>query len=155
MPDAMTRRTFLGDLSPAGALGLAGPRTPPVAGAPRDVSQARAADEGRRWKGSALGSLYPFVKQQQQRTRQSLAFLNRRPKDLEQWKAEARERVVDLLSYRPEACEPGARRLVPDEALEQGVNDRSRLEPEPTIKKINGRAGESEGVVFRNIIHSG
>ncbi len=259
MPDAMTRRTFLGDLSAAGALGLAGPRTPPVAGAPRDVSQARAADEGRRWKGSALGSLYPFVKQQQQRTRQSLAFLNRRPKDLEEWKAEARARVVDLLSYRPEACDlgpqvlervdlgdyvrerlvfqsapgvtvpayvlipnrargpapavvalhdhggfyywgkeklvqtenehpmlaayreeyydglsfpatlarrgyvvividmfyHGERRLVLDEDLEQGINDRSRLEPEPTIRRINGRAGESECVVFRNILHSG
>ena len=124
MRDAMTRRTFLGDLGAVGALGLAG----------RGVSPERVADDGRRWKGSALGSLYPFVKQQQQRTRQSLAFLNRRPKDLEQWKAEARARVVELLSYRPEACAPAAQIL---ERVDLGDHVRERLvfqsAPEVTV----------------------
>ena len=261
MPDGPTRRAFLGDLGALGALGLQG-RSGLAALAghlPGGAQAGSPADEGRRWKGSALGSLYPFVKQQQQRTRQSLAFLNRRPKDLEQWKAEARARVIDLLAYRPGPCDPGAqvlervdlgdyvrerlvfqtapdvtvpaylllpkraggpapavvalhdhggfyywgkeklvrtdnehpmltayrqeyynglgypdtlarrgfvvividmfyhgeRRLVLDEDLENGVNDRSRVEPEPTIRKLNARAGESECVVFRNILHSG
>jgi len=52
-----------------------------------------AADEAKRWKGSALGSLYPFIKRQQGKTRQRLAFLHRRPKDLEAWKAEGRAKI--------------------------------------------------------------
>jgi dienelactone hydrolase len=216
-------------------------------------------DEVKQWKGSALGNLYPFIKRQQQKTRQSLAFLHRRPKDLEQWKGEARAKVFDLLSYRPEKCDPqarihervderdyirerltfrtspdievpaymlipknaklpapaivalhdhggfyywgkeklvatekehpmltayrhryydgqsfpaslarrgyvvividmfyfGERRLILDEDLEQGINDRSKTESEETIRKINQRNGQSEGVVFRNILHAG
>lgn len=69
------------------------------------------ADEAKRWKGSALGSLYPFIKSQQQKTRQSLAFLQRRPKDLEAWKAEARAKIFELMSYRPEAVSPRFRVL--------------------------------------------
>jgi len=224
------------------------------------LSQAgSAADESKRWKGSALGNLYPFVKHQQQKTHQSLAFLHRRPKDLEAWKAKARTKVFELMSYRPEVTNPrpqilervdrgdyvcerlnfwttpdvevpcyflipklakfpvpavvalhdhggfyywgkeklvetdnehpmlaayrkqyydgisfpaslaqrgyavividmfyhGERRLILDEDLERGTNDRSKHEPEETIRKINQRAGSSEETVFRNILHSG
>lgn len=218
-----------------------------------------AADEAKRWKGSALGSLYPFIKRQQQKTRQSLAFLHRRPKDLEAWKAEGRAKVFELMSYRPEVVNPrprilervdrgdyirerltfyttpdvevpgyffipkrakfpvpavvalhdhggfyywgkeklvetdgehpmlaayrkeyydgasfpamlaqhgyavividmfyhGERRLILDEDLENHTNDRSKVEPEEVIRKINQRAGNSETVVLRNILHSG
>jgi dienelactone hydrolase len=216
-------------------------------------------EEGKRWKGSALGNLYPFIKQLQQTTPQSLAYLHRRPRDLEAWKAEGRAKVFDLMSYRPEATHPraqivdrvdkgmyvrerlnfwttpdvqvpcyflipkraklpvpavvalhdhggfyywgkeklvetenehpmlnvyrqeyydgisfpaslaqrgyavividmfyhGERRLILDEDLENGTNDRAKLEPEETIRAINARAGTSEEVVFRNIIGSG
>lgn len=224
------------------------------------LSQAGSpADEIKRWKGSALGNLYPFVKHQQEKTHQSLAFLHRQPKDLEAWKAEARGKVFELLSYRPEVTDPrprilervdrgdyvrerlnfwatpdvevpayfllpkrakfpvpavvalhdhggfyywgkeklvetddehpmlaayrkvyydgvsfpaslaqrgyavividmfyhGERRLILDEDLERGTNDRSKHEPEETIRQINHRAGSSEEIVFRNILHSG
>ena len=218
-----------------------------------------AADETKLWKGSALGNLYPFIKRQQEKTRQSLAFLHRRPKDLEAWRAEGRAKVFELMSYRPEAVHPrprvlervdrgdyirerlnfwttpdvevpcyflipkgakfpvpavvalhdhggfyywgkeklvetddehpmlatyrkeyydgasfpatlaqhgyavividmfyhGERRLILDEDLENRTNDRSKAEPEETIRQINHRAGSSEEIVFRNILHSG
>jgi dienelactone hydrolase len=224
------------------------------------LSQAGSkADETKRWKGSALGNLYPFIKHQQEKTHQSLAFLRRGPKALEAWKAEARAKVFELLSYQPEVTNPrprilervdrgdyvrerlnfwttpdvevpcyflipkrakfpvpavvalhdhggfyywgkeklvetdnehpmlaayrkeyydgvsfpaslaqrgyavividmfyhGERRLILDEDLERGTNDRSKHEPEETIRQINRRAGSSEEIVFRNILHSG
>ena len=70
-----------------------------------------AADEAKRWKGSALGNLYPFIKHQQEKTRQGLAFLHRRPKDLEAWKAEGRAKIFELMSYRPEVVNPRPRVL--------------------------------------------
>jgi dienelactone hydrolase len=216
-------------------------------------------DANKRWQGSALGNLYPFIKQQQQRTQQSLAYLHRRPKNLEQWKAEARAKVFDLLSYNPEPCSPrpqviervdkgdyileylkfatttdievpayflipkrakfpvpavialhdhggfyywgkekvvetdsehpvltafrkryydgvsfpallarhgyavividmfyfGERRLILDEDLQTGINDRTKFESEARIDKINQRESNSECVVFRNMLHSG
>ncbi len=261
MPRTLTRREVLRGLSATSALAAAVGQ--PGDAQPSDLfptSQAGApADESKRWKGSALGNLYPFIKQQQQKTRQSLAFLHRRPKDLEAWKAEARAKVFELMSYRPESTNPrpqilervdkgdyvrerlrfsttpdvevpayflipkrakfpvpavvalhdhggfyywgkeklietenehpmlsayrkeyydgvsfpaalaqrgyaviaidmfyhGERRLVLDEDLEGGSNDRSKLEPEEIIRKINHRAGSSEEIVFRNILHSG
>lgn len=218
-----------------------------------------ATDEAKLWKGSALGNLYPFIKSQQEKSRQSLAFLHHRPKDLEAWKAEGRAKVFELMSYRPEAVHPrprvldrvdrgdyirerlnfwttpdvevpcyflipkrakfpvpavvalhdhggfyywgkekliesddehpmlasyrkefydgasfpaalarrgyavividmfyhGERRLILDEDLENRTNDRSKSEPNETIRKINHRAGSSEEIVFRNILHSG
>ena len=256
MSQPFTRRDLLRGLS---ATAIAGA---PVNASPADsfLSQVGSIDdEAKRWKGSALGNLYPFIKSQQQRTRQKLAFVHRRPKDLESWKLEARAKILDLMSYRPEAVNPrprvldridrgdyllerltfwttpdvevpayflipkrakfpvpavvalhdhggfyywgkeklvetdgehpmlaayrkeyydgvsfpaalarrgyaviaidmfyhGERRLILDEDLESHTNDRSRIEPEETIRKINQRAGNSEAVVFRNILHSG
>lgn len=261
MLDQFSRRDILRALGSTSALGAAA-RVPLAAlsespaGQPLGIIQA---DESRKWKGSALGNLYPFIKQQQQKARQSLTFLNRRPKDLEEWKAEARAKVFELLSYRPDPSDPkphiiervdkgdyvrerltfhtapdvevpayvllpkrakfpapavlalhdhggfyywgkeklneienehpaltsyrreyydglsfpatlarrgyvvmtidmfyfGERRLVLDEDLERGINDRSKFEPEETIRKINHRNGEAECTVFRNILHSG
>ncbi|MGH9449317.1 MAG: dienelactone hydrolase family protein [Terriglobia bacterium] len=69
------------------------------------------ADRNEKWKGSPLGSLYPFIKKMQDEAPQSMAFLKVRPKDLEAWKAEARTKVFDLLLYRPKPCDPQARIL--------------------------------------------
>ncbi len=256
MPPEIARRDALLRLGTTSAVAVArhGPRS--AFGQSQDETQA---DQTKRFKGSALGNLYPFIKQQQQKTRQTLAFLHRRPKDLEEWKGEGRAKVFELLSYRPEATDfkaqvlertdkgdyirerltfrtapevevpayflipkgakipvpavvalhdhggfyywgkeklietdnehpmlaayrmeyydgasypatlarrgyavividmfyQGERRLVLDEDLEQGINDRSKFEPAAVIRKINHRAGESEWVVFRNIIQSG
>ena len=241
----------LGATAIAGRAGSTQPAPPLQIGTP--------ADEAKRWKGSALGNLYPFIKRQQEKTRQSLAFLHRRPKDLEAWKSEGRAKIFELMSYRPEAVNPrprvldridrgdyireqltfwatpevevpgyffipkrakfpvpavvalhdhggfyywgkeklvetdgehpmlaayrkeyydgvsfpaalaqrgyavividmfyhGERRLILDEDLDNHTNDRSKVEPEETIRKINQHAGNSEAVVFRNILHSG
>ena len=91
-------------------------------------AEQTAADESKKWKGSALGSLYPFIKQEQQRTRQRLAYLTRRPKDLEAWKAETRTRVFDSLAYRPEPCQP---RAVVLERVDKGEGSRVAYPPPP------------------------
>jgi dienelactone hydrolase len=254
----LTRRELLRGLSVlAAAAGRAESAQPSNFFPP--LQAGSAADEAKLWKGSALGNLYPFIKRQQEKTRQSLAFLHRRPKDLEAWKAEGRAKVFELMSYRPEAVHPrprvldrvdrgdyirerlnfwtttdvevpcyflipkrakfpvpavvalhdhggfyywgkeklvetddehpmlaayrkeyydgasfpatlaqrgyavividmfyhGERRLILDEDLENRTNDRSKAEPEETIRQINHRAGSSEEIVFRNILHSG
>jgi len=261
MSHRLSRRAALRALGATSAATVAG--LPPVANlaaaSPLQSLAQIEADQAKKWKGSALGNLYPFIKQQQQKTRQSLAFINRRSKNLEEWKGEARAKVFELLSYRPEPCDPqarilervdkgdyvrerltfhttpevevpayllipkrakfpapavvalhdhggfyyfgkekivetenehpimtayrkesydglsypatlarngyvvividmfyfGERRLILDEDLEQGINDRSKIESEETIKKINIRNGQAECVVLRNIIHSG
>ena len=111
MAPRFTRRQGLQALTSLGALALPKDASPtaPSGGALR-AAQAGGlpADQSKRWKGSALGNLYPFIKAEQQRTRQRLAFLNRRPKDLEAWKAECRDRVFAALVYRPEPCKPDA-----------------------------------------------
>src|SRR5216683_238134 len=79
----LTRRELLRGLSATSMLAVEAGR--PENTRPSDFfppSQAGStADESKRWKGSALGNLYPFIKQQQEKTRQSFAFLHRRPKD--------------------------------------------------------------------------
>jgi dienelactone hydrolase len=261
MQQKLTRRGLLRGLSVASL--LAAEVGQPKNALPSDffpqLQRGHTPDESKRWKGSALGNLYPFIKQQQQKTRQGLAFLHHRPTDLEVWKAKGRDKVFDLMSYRPEATAPraqifervdkgeyireslkfwasqdvevpcyflipkrakfpvpavvalhdhggfyywgkeklvetesehpvlaayrkeyydgvsfpaslarhgyavivtdmfyhGERRLILDQDLERGVNDRSKLEPAETIRKINERASTSEEIVFRNILHSG
>lgn len=260
MQRALTRRELLRGLSTASL--LAAEARQPGNLWPSHFTPFRMGlgdEEGKRWKGSALGNLYPFIKQQQQKTHQSMAYLHRQPKDLEAWKAEGRAKVFDLMSYRPEATNPraqilervdrgayvcerlnfwatpdaqvpgyflipkraklpvpavvalhdhggfyywgkeklietenehpmlrayrqeyydgmsfpaslaqrgyavividmfyhGERRLILDEDIENGTNDRANAEPEVTIRKINARAGTSEEAVFRNILHSG
>ena len=80
-----SRREVLRYLSAASAVATLDPRAALHAGmAPAVQSLERIkAEEVKKWKGSALGNLYAFIKQQQQKTRQSLAFLQRKPKDLE------------------------------------------------------------------------
>ena len=257
MRQTLTRRELLQGLS---VLAVEAGRPEKAPSAFCSLSQAGStADESKRWKGSALGNLYPFIKHQQEKTHQSLAFLHQQPKDREAWKAKARTKVFELMSYRPEVTNPrpqilervdrgdyvcerlnfwttpdvevpcyflipkrakfpvpavvalhdhggfyywgkeklvetdnehpmlaayrteyydgvsfpallaqrgyavividmfyhGERRLILDEDLERGTNDRSKHEPEEAIRKINQRAGSSEETVFRNILHSG
>jgi dienelactone hydrolase len=254
---ALDRRQLLRGLGVMAVAGRA--ENLPASDVCQPLQVGTAADDAKRWKGSALGNLYPFIKNQQQKSRQSLAFLHRQPKDLEAWKVEGRTKIFDLMSYRPEAANPrprlvdridrgdyvlerltfwttpelevpayffipkrakfpvpavialhdhggfyywgkeklveidgehptlsayrkeyydgvsfpailaqrgyavividmfyhGERRLILDDDLENHTNDRSRVEPEETIKKIHQRAGNAETVVLRNILHSG
>ena len=258
MQQGLTRRELLRGLSAASVMAVEPENAWPSTFLP-PFQMGHKTEEGKHWKGSALGNLYPFIKQQQEKTRQSLAFLHRQPNDLESWRAEGRAKVFDLMSYRPKATNPrpqilervdkgeyvrerlkfwstpdvevpcvflipkrvklpvpavvalhdhggfyywgkeklvetenehpmlkayrqkyydgvsfpvslaergyavividmfyhGERRLILDEDLENGTNDRSKLEPDETIRKINDRAVTSEEIVFRNILHSG
>jgi dienelactone hydrolase len=118
MPQRMSRRSVLQAFGATGALCAA---RPPVRGMPAQSTsnenpleklEARiqaARDE--KWKGSPLGSLYPFIKRTQEEATQSLAFLKAQPRDLEAWKAEARAKIFDLLLYRPKPFDPQARVL--------------------------------------------
>jgi dienelactone hydrolase len=103
----LTRRNTLQMLGAAGALALSS--TPHRFGATSAAampaqSGGKPEDVNKKWKGSALGNLYPLITREQQRTRQRLAYLNRRPRDLEAWKSEARAKVFEALGYRPEPC---------------------------------------------------
>jgi dienelactone hydrolase len=128
MESSFTRRRALQTLTSLGALAVSmGARSRPATGSavlPAAQAGGVPADQSKRWKGSALGNLYPFIKEEQQRTRQRLAFLNRRPKDLEAWKTECRQKVFQALAYRPEPCQPEAKIL---ERVDQGEYIRERL----------------------------
>ena len=106
----VTRRDVLNLLGTAGTLALSPRINLNAAGTSALPAQAGGipADQAKKWKGSALGNLYPFIKREQQRTRQRMSYLNRRPKDLESWKAEGRARIFDALAYHPEPCSPQA-----------------------------------------------
>jgi dienelactone hydrolase len=131
-----TRREILQALSASSALALtrmtAAAAIPPQAeaGTPSKTVQAEAA---KKWKGSSLGSLYPFVKQVQEEGLSSLAYLRVRPKDLEAWKAEARARVFDLFLYRPAPCDPSAQVL---ERVDKGdyIREYLRFNTTPEIE---------------------
>jgi len=126
MQSSFTRRQALATLTSLGALAVSsGPSSTTNTGATLPAQAGGLpADQDKRWKGSALGNLYPFIKEEQQRTRQGLAFLNRRPKDLEAWRAECRAKVFDSLAYRPEPCRPDAQIL---ERVDKGDYIRERL----------------------------
>ena len=104
-----TRREMLQALGASSALALAG-ITPAAAAAPQAEAVTPTTDlhgdPAKKWKGSSLGSIYPFVKQVQGEALSSLSYLKVRPKDLEAWKAEARARVFDLFLHRPAPCDP-------------------------------------------------
>ena len=125
MNSRFTRRDALSLLGTAGSLAFSSPSRP-LATDSGAIPQAGGApaDQDKKWKGSVLGNLYPFIKREQQRTRQRLAYLNRQPRDLEAWKAEARSRVFDSLGYHPDPCEPRATIL---ERVDKGDYIRERL----------------------------
>ena len=127
MRPRFTRRHAMQTLTSLGALAVSrGASLNATAGGAMIPVQAGGvpADQNKRWKGSALGNLYPFIKEEQQRTRQRLAFLQRHPKDLEAWKAECRRKVFDALAYRPAPCTPDAKIL---ERVDKGDYIRERL----------------------------
>lgn len=131
-----TRREILQALSASSALALTGMTpagaTPPQAEA-STPSKTQQADAAKKWKGSSLGGLYPFVKRVQEEGLSSLAYLQVRPKDLEAWKAEARARVFDLFLYRPAPCDPTARIL---ERVDKGdyIREYLRFHTTPEIE---------------------
>ena len=55
-----------------------------------------------------VGSLYPLLQATAGRSTLELSFLHDRFKDVEEWKREARPKVLSLLQYAPPKCDPRA-----------------------------------------------
>ncbi|HEX5413870.1 MAG TPA: alpha/beta hydrolase family protein [Terriglobia bacterium] len=119
MSQHISRRDLLRTMAAAAAVPSAGLPSIALADPPQQEEENPMtrmmamidADKNLQWKGSPLGSLYPFIKQTQEVATQSLAFLKVRPKGLEAWKTEVRARIFDLLLYRPASFKPDARVL--------------------------------------------
>ena len=58
--------------------------------------------------GSDVGSLFPFIQSQAVKGEFPLSFLNPRFRSLRGWKKTARGKLLELLHYRPPACDPAA-----------------------------------------------
>jgi dienelactone hydrolase len=56
--------------------------------------------------GSHIGSLYPFVQKQADRSQLELSFLRSEFRDLETWQKEARAKVLEHLFYTPDPVSP-------------------------------------------------
>jgi dienelactone hydrolase len=96
-----SRRAFLHSLGAAGFFAGAASRAPgasPGAGLPPQEAP----------KGSDIGSLYPFVQQQADRSRLELSFLQDRFTALTAWQSTARNTVLQHLFYAPPAVAPAA-----------------------------------------------
>lgn len=53
-----------------------------------------------------VGSLFPFIQSQAVKGEFPLSFLQERFRDLNAWKTEARQRVLNHLQYQPPKCDP-------------------------------------------------
>jgi dienelactone hydrolase len=97
-----SRRRFLQSL---GATGL-------VAGATAHAFEAPFSESGitpqSPASGSDIGSLYPFVQQQAERSPLELSFLQDKFTDLAAWQSMARATVLEHLSYAPLPVPPAA-----------------------------------------------
>ena len=96
-----SRRRFLEAVAAIAATGGARPlaQVAPASGAsvsPRPIT------------GSDIGSLYPFVQQQADRSPLELSFLHSRFTDLAVWQPIARATVLRQLSYEPPPVPPAA-----------------------------------------------
>jgi dienelactone hydrolase len=99
---SLSRRQFCQTLGGSGLLADAAWRG--AIGVPL-VQQARTAPAA---PGSHIGSLYPFVQQQADRSNLELSFLRTEFRDLETWQTKARATVLARLFYAPPPVAPAA-----------------------------------------------
>jgi hypothetical protein len=57
---------------------------------------------------SDVGSLFPIIQAQAVKGEFPLSFLNSKFRNVQRWKKEARGKLLELLHYSPEKCEPRA-----------------------------------------------
>lgn len=76
-------------------------------GAGAETGAAAAKSTGAVVK-SDVGSLYPFIAGQAVKGEFPLSFLNSKYRSVKRWKKEARGKVLELLQYAPEKCDPEA-----------------------------------------------
>jgi dienelactone hydrolase len=91
------RQLCLGALAGSGLLSAPSPARI----RPAHLAQAPAPPTG-----SHIGSLYPFVQQQADRSPLELSFLRAEFKDLQRWQRDARARVFERLFYAPPRVAP-------------------------------------------------
>lgn len=99
---AISRRQFCEGLVAGGGLLAATPARPIVEYlSSQDPAVART--------GSPLGSLYPFVQQQADRSKHELSFLRPEFRNLRRWQPTARARIFEHLFYSPPRVDPQPR----------------------------------------------
>ncbi len=96
-----SRREFLQSLGTAGLVAGTSPHAVTAPLAPEAITQSEGS-------GPDIGSLYPFVQQQADRSPLELSFLHEKFTDLAAWQATARATVLQRLSYEPPATAPAA-----------------------------------------------
>jgi dienelactone hydrolase len=96
-----SRREFLQSLGTAGLVAGTSPHAVTAPLAPEAITQSEGS-------GPDIGSLYPFVQQQANRSPLELSFLHEKFTDLAAWQATARATVLQRLSYEPPATAPAA-----------------------------------------------
>src|SRR5687768_7944883 len=98
--ETISRRSFLlksGVLS-SGAL---------LAGRNSGAAQRQAADAAGK-SDAHVGSLFPIIQAQAVKGEFPLSFLNSKFRNVKRWKKEARAKLLELLHYSPEKCDPRA-----------------------------------------------
>jgi dienelactone hydrolase len=95
------RRAFLQSIAAAGFVAGTTRRAPGDPLGPGLAPQSAV-------RGSDIGSLYPFVQQQADRSPLELSFLQDRFTDLPAWQSTARKTVLDHLFYAPAPVAPAA-----------------------------------------------
>ena len=96
---SMTRRRFCGSLGTSGLLSRTSFK-------PEDLAALIQAAPAEAKDSPHLGSLYPFVQQQADRSRLELSFLDARFRNLGSWQKTARARVFEQLFYSPPPASP-------------------------------------------------
>ena len=89
--------------------GLAGEGSPLLAQAPDDTSPPTGTPRDE--THSDLGSLYPFIQAQADRSPLALSYLRGDFPDLADWQAKARSRITELLHYDPGRVAPAPKTL--------------------------------------------
>jgi len=97
--DSVSRRQFCEWL---GANGLLAASLPSPHPAPSTLQEAAGAGP----TGSHIGTLYPFVQKQADRSAFELSFLQSRFRSLERWQPTARAKVLEHLFYAPPPVAP-------------------------------------------------
>src|SRR5688572_3054957 len=100
-PNAISRREFLLKSGLAGSTSLLA--------ANYSVAASGAAELGAGEKSNSdVGSLFPIIQSEAVKGELPLSFLNPKFKNLKRWKKEARAKLLELLHYLPERCDPRA-----------------------------------------------
>jgi dienelactone hydrolase len=97
---SISRRELIEWLAAAGMTASL-PDSPALAQPQAQPAQAQPAQSG-----SHIGSLYPFVAKQAERSPLELSYLRPEFKDLGPWQSQARAKVLDHLFYRPAPARP-------------------------------------------------